>query len=82
MTNKEFIEKLRQAKKLAMEKYSDRWRVWSACHDVGLIAWNSFSEPWDVYINGSAAFLAEQGNTAENVARVFDESIKALGGKP
>lgn len=81
--NKEFIEKLRKAKKLALEKYTDDFRILDACGAVGW-GWkhNCTFGKGTKYDSTSGMFLREQGNTPENVASVFDESIRALGGKP
>ena len=87
MTNEEFIRRLKKARKLALTKYKSRFRIVQACNDVGIYPGENF---WNnATISGLLAYegflslwLYRNGNTEANVRAVFDNSIKALGGKP
>jgi hypothetical protein len=88
MTNEEFIRRLKKARKLALTKYESEWRIFNGCEAAGIV-WDhenqernavfDASSPWR---NRSAMWLLDHGNTDENVRAVFDNSIRALGGKP
>jgi hypothetical protein len=82
MTNEEFIRRLKKARELALTKYESDWRIWEACFDCD-IRWGHLGGGPTAKINTSTVlFLRDNGNTDENVRAVFDNSIKALGGKP
>jgi len=89
MTNAEFIRRLKKARMLALTKYEGEWRILESCRWAGII-WDvtnkeyinavfDASSPWR---NRSGLWLLDHGNTEANVRAVFDNSIKALGGKP
>lgn len=85
MTNEEFIRRLKKARKLALTRYVGEWRIFEGCRWAG-IGWgtdsNNAAFGKGKWRNRSAAWLIHHGNTEANVRAVFDNSIKALGGKP
>ena len=82
MTNKEFIRRLKKARKLALTRYKDYLRIMNACSRADL-EWGVTAVFGDDDIfDKSSYWLVCHGNTDENVRAVFDNSIKALGGKP
>lgn len=86
MTNKEFIRRLKKARKLALTKYKDYLRIVYACSSAdlewGVTAVFGDDVGDDDFFDNSSYWLVCHGNTDENVRAVFDNSIKALGGKP
>lgn len=85
MTNKEFIRRLRKAKVEALRLWPDEMCILNGvreafgCHDWYEIG--SFGAGTE-FEGASSFWVCDHAKSPADIARVFDESIKALGGKP
>ena len=85
MTNKEFCKRLRKAKKIARGIYATHRRpyciIW-ACRAAELD--NSLDYEFVDYDNdkSSIGWVENHTKSFADIARVFNESIRALGEKP
>ena len=80
-TKAEWIAMFEKAKKLALTKYKDEWRIIDACVDVGIFWAFFYVTENNATFNargGSVSWLTKEGNTDERVAAVFDNSIAAI----
>ena len=84
MTNKEFCKRLRIAKKIAVKNYPREACIALACDRAG-IAWWKTSHACNAEIEGAYntyEWVHDHAKSTADIARVFDESIRALGEKP
>lgn len=88
MTKAEWIARLRKAKVRALELYPDWWCIIDATSENGII-WSSddsrnakFSLDVESRQTSSVGWMSETEPTREQVALVFDESIRLAGGEP
>jgi len=88
MTKAEWISRLRKAKVLALELYPDWWCIADAAHQKEII-WidqkscnAKFSFGPDFPQTSSVEWMCGVKPSREQVALVFDESIRLAGGEP
>jgi hypothetical protein len=83
MTNNEFCARLRKAKPITMKFYKMEGCFYLGCDSENIILGSNaiFGEGTE-YERRSARWVRECKPTKADIARVFDESIKALGGEP
>ena len=83
MTNKEFCARLRKAKKLAMKHGHYQWTILDACAainlDLGIIAIFDEGGPYE---SRSVDWVYHEANSKDDIAAVFDNSIRNLGEEP
>ena len=85
MTNKEFIRRLRLAKVEALRLWPDYFCIFKAIRGVfGVNSWGEIGSFGDgtIWDNDSSGWTSYHAKSPADIARVFDESIKNLGGKP
>lgn len=84
MTNKEFIRRLRKAKVEALRLWPDSFCIFRALDRNNLLLHDicMFFIPGKIGSQSSRNWVREYAKSPDDIAHVFDESIKALGGKP
>ena len=84
MTNKEFCARLRKAKKLAVGIYYQlEWGIYYACDDVGIyFEINATFDKSGTWENRSRSWCFEVAKSKDDIAEVFNASIRNLGEKP
>ena len=83
MTNKEFCARLRKAKKLAVRDYPYAGCIYTACRAVGIhFEINSTFGNRRSWNKQPVSWVYSRANSKDDIARVFDESIRALGEEP
>ena len=83
MTNKEFCARLRKAKKLAVQHEHYQWTILDACAAtnlvLGIIAIFDEGGPYE---GRSVDWVYHEAKSSDDIAAVFNNSIRALGEEP
>lgn len=82
MTNKEFCACLRKAKKLAVRRYPNSWCIYDGCDKAGLILGADAIFDSCEMLRMSSSWVRWDAKSKGDIARVFDNSIRALGEEP
>ena len=83
MTNKEFCARLRKAKKLAAKNWHYQWTIYDACAAAGISYGDvAIFDEGGLYENRSVEWVYREAKSKNDIAKVFDASIRALGEKP
>ena len=82
MTNKEFCARLRKAKKLAVHLYPSPWCIYHGCNSAGLgLGKCSIFDSYE-WVGMSSLWVGWNAKSKDDIAAVFDNSIRALGEEP
>ena len=83
LTNEQFCARLRKAKKIALRNYPNFWCIADACNSarilLGKVAIFDEDGVWSQWSSGWVYGIA---NSSDDIAAVFDNSIRDLGEEP
>lgn len=83
LTNKQFCAQLRKAKVIAMREYPSQWCISNACREAGIqISTVSTFDKGGKWQNVSFIWVRYIAKSKEDIAALFDNSIRDLGEEP